>query len=51
MIKNENTTKDNLKNTEETNFKIYCAFDNDGESFQNIIEKIVIKNILADNTF
>ena len=48
MIENKKVTKDNCENTGEDNFKIYCAFDSEGESFQKIMERIIINKIIAN---
>lgn len=38
-------TKNISTSTNEKEYKIYCAFDNDGESFQEIMERLILNRL------
>ena len=41
-------TKNISTSTNEKEYKIYCAFDKEGESFQEIMERIILNRLKSE---
>ena len=43
-----NNKKREAQSTKDEKYKVYFAFDNDGESFESIMEKVIINRLISD---